>query len=134
MLHIDANNDGAYEFPDGPDAPVTADGGPLVSPLTLAEPGMGEPSVSVMKGEPRHVTATGLQVVLPSVNLTQPAHDARLIVELDRDVDLVAGPDTGALADLRAYGDDVRTTHASDAARVGDGTERDANHGPLAAA
>ena len=71
MLHVDANHNGDYEFP-GPDAPVMANGGPLVSPLVLAMPEMGKPSVTVMSKEKLEVTATGLQVTLPAVTLTQP--------------------------------------------------------------
>lgn len=70
MLHVD-DGDGAYEFPDGPDVPVTADGAPLVSPLTLSMPAMGQASVATGQGK-LSVGMDGLSVTLPSVTLTQP--------------------------------------------------------------
>ena len=72
MLHIDANHDGTYQFPDGPDVPVMADGGALVAPLSLAMPAQGTPSITVMSTDKLQVTSKGLQVTLPSVTLTQP--------------------------------------------------------------
>lgn len=35
MLHVDAGEVGTYEFPDGPDVPVTADGEVVVVPIEL---------------------------------------------------------------------------------------------------
>lgn len=71
MLHVDADGDGAYAFPDGPDVPVTADGGALVAPLELSMPRMGRASVATGEGV-LEVDADGLFVTLPSVTLTQP--------------------------------------------------------------
>lgn len=70
MLHVDDGN-GAYEFPDGPDLPVMADGAALVSPLTLSMPAMGQASVATGQGK-LSVGMDGLSVTLPSVTLTQP--------------------------------------------------------------
>lgn len=71
MLHVDADGNGAYEFPEGPDVPVTADGGALVAPLELSMPDMGRASVATGQGV-LQVDADGLSVTLPSVTLTQP--------------------------------------------------------------
>lgn len=71
MLHVDANEDGAYQFPDGGDVPVMADGGALVSPLELSMPEMGRASVATGSGA-LEVDGDGVFVTLPSVTLTQP--------------------------------------------------------------
>lgn len=71
MLHVDDDADGDYEFPEGPDVPVMADGGPLVSPLELSMPEMGNASVAVGQGRIQ-VDGDGVFVTLERVTLTQP--------------------------------------------------------------
>lgn len=70
MLHIDDGN-GEYEFPEGPDVPVTVDGGALVSPLELSMPMAGTPAIEVGSGR-LMVGEDGLSVTLDMVTLTQP--------------------------------------------------------------
>ena len=44
MLHIDAGTIGTYEFPDGPDVPVMADGAPVVKMITVQASGGDAPT------------------------------------------------------------------------------------------
>lgn len=105
MLHVDADGDGAYTFPDGPDVPVTADGGPLVAPLELAMPRMGRASVSTGEGV-LEVDMDGLSVTLPSVTLTQPGFVVLHATESDGSLRVL--PVLGASAALPAgTSDDV---------------------------
>ncbi len=105
MLHVDADDDGAYSFPDGPDVPVTADGGALVAPLELAMPRMGRASVSTGEGV-LEVDMDGLSVTLPSVTLTQPGFVVLHATEMDGSLRVL--PVLGASAALPAgTSDDV---------------------------
>lgn len=72
MLHVDANGNQRYEFPDGPDVPVTVDGDMVVATLALSQPSDATPSVDV-SGEIRaEVDGMGLFVTIPGATLAQP--------------------------------------------------------------
>jgi formylmethanofuran dehydrogenase subunit D len=72
MLHVDAEGNQSYEFPDGPDVPVTVDGDMVVATLALSQPSDATPSVDV-SGEIRaEVDGMGLFVTIPGATLAQP--------------------------------------------------------------
>jgi hypothetical protein len=72
MLHVDANANQTYEFPDGPDVPVTVDGEMVVATLALSQPSDATPSVDV-SGEIRaEVDGMGFFVTIPGATLAQP--------------------------------------------------------------
>ncbi|MEX2501316.1 MAG: hypothetical protein WD336_02980 [Trueperaceae bacterium] len=82
MLHVDANDNGSYEFPEGPDVPVVADGDALVSPLVLSMPMMD--GAGVVPAAPRlNVSNDGLSVTLAEATLTQPGFVALHATEAD---------------------------------------------------
>lgn len=82
MLHIDADGDGTYAFPDGPDVPVSDDDGAVVAPLELGVAAAGMAMIDVGDGL-LEVGADGLSVTLASVSLTQPGFVALHAAEVD---------------------------------------------------
>lgn len=94
MLHIDAEGNQAYEFPDGPDVPVMLDDDMVVATLELSQPAtmMMEvtPSVDVSGEITLDVDGVGLSITIPSVTLAQPGFV--VLHETDADGELVVLP------------------------------------------
>lgn len=72
MVHVDANGNGSYEFPDGPDVPVMVDGAMVTATISLYDAEAVTPSVDVMGAIDLAVGADGLSVTIPAVTLAQP--------------------------------------------------------------
>jgi hypothetical protein len=82
MLHVDADGDGTYAFPDGPDVPVSDADGAIVAPLELGVAAAGMAMIDVGDGT-LELGADGLAVTLASVTLTQPGFVALHGAEAD---------------------------------------------------
>ena len=82
MLHVDADGNGMYAFPDGPDVPVVVGESPVVAPLELGVAASGMAMIDVGEGT-LEVGADGLGVTLASVTLTQPGFVALHAAEAD---------------------------------------------------
>ncbi len=82
MLHVDADGDGMYAFPDGPDVPVTDADGAVVAPLELGVAAAGMAMIAVGDGT-LELGAEGFAVTLASVTLTQPGFVALHAAEAD---------------------------------------------------
>jgi hypothetical protein len=82
MLHVDADGDGRYAFPDGPDVPVAEADGPVVAPFELGAAASGMATIDVGDGT-LELGADGLAVTLASVTLTQPGFVALHAAEAD---------------------------------------------------
>lgn len=82
MLHVDADGDGMYAFPDGPDVPVSDADGAVVAPLELGVAAAGMAMIDVGDGT-LELGAEGLAVSLASVTLTQPGFVALHAAEAD---------------------------------------------------
>jgi hypothetical protein len=82
MLHVDADGDGTYAFPDGPDAPVVDGDGPVVAPFELGVAASGMATIDVGEGT-LELGANGISVTLASVTLTQPGFVALHAAEAD---------------------------------------------------
>ena len=82
MLHVDADGDGMYAFPDGPDVPVSDADGAIVAPLELGVAASGMASIAVGDGR-LELGANGFAVTLASVTLTQPGFVALHAAEAD---------------------------------------------------
>jgi hypothetical protein len=82
MLHVDADGDGTYAFPDGPDVPVADADGAVVAPLELGVAAAGMAMIDVGDGT-LGLGAEGLSVTLASVTLTQPGFVALHAAEAD---------------------------------------------------
>lgn len=76
MLHIDANNNGVYEFPEGPDTPVMLDGEMVVNTIEVSQPLMMTPEVmadAMLTLEVGVDMGMGhYKVTIPSVHLANP--------------------------------------------------------------
>lgn len=77
MLHVDANSNAAYEFPDGGDVPVMVAGEMAVASLMLSQPMMdgdmmAMAMVDAMDMEMLNIDMNDYQLVIPSVTLAQP--------------------------------------------------------------
>ncbi len=112
MLHIDANENQTYEFPDGPDVPVIVDEAPLTAVLELSQPLDVTPSVTVNESEEILLGEDGLSLRIPSATLPTPGFV--VLHTADENGDLVVLPVAGRSAPLAAGTTDVITITVAD--------------------
>lgn len=116
MLHIDANDNQTYEFPSGPDVPVTVDGAPLTAVLQLAQPLGVTPSVTVDNSEALLLSGEGLSLRIPSATLPTPGFV--VLHAADENGELIVLPVIGRSGPLSAGTTDLITVEIAEDAEV----------------
>ena len=120
MLHVDADGDGVYAFPDGPDVPVTDADGAIVATLQLGRAADGMATIEVGDGM-LELGAEGFAVTLASVTLTQPGFVALHAAEADGSLRVLPILGVSGFLEAGTHTDVSIAFGADQVAGVGDG-------------